>query len=287
MAALAAGAAFLFYPTVRAALLGQIQLWIDLLFTGALILWVVNRRLLAGVLIGLACTLKPQLGLLLLWGLLWREPGFVLGGAGAFGLVGLVSLARYGLHNHLAYLQVLSFLSRHGESFFANQSVNGILAGYLSGLDPMVWRSDILTPYNPVVYAGTLAASAVALALIVIPPLVQRRRQADVGDLGAAAICAVIGSPVAWEHHYGILLPLYLVALAGILARPASVRRDGLAGVVLLSWVLVADLIPFASLAAHTPWAWLQAYCLFGAIALLAVLLTVRPAPPTATADAA
>ena len=51
--------------------------------------------------------------------------------AAAVPIAGL-SLFRYGLHNNLAYLDVLSFLSKHGESFFANNSVNGILNGYLS-----------------------------------------------------------------------------------------------------------------------------------------------------------
>jgi len=51
--------------------------------------------------------------------------GQVLGVLSGFVPIALVSVWRYGLHNHLAYLGVLSFLSRHGEQFYPNNSING------------------------------------------------------------------------------------------------------------------------------------------------------------------
>jgi hypothetical protein len=278
IAALAASAAFLFYPLVRAYLLGQIQLWIDLSFTLAIICWLFRRKALAGVFIGLACTIKPQIGLLLLWGLVWRERRFAAGAAAAFIPLLLLSLFRYGIHNHIAYLSTLSFLSRHGEAYFANNSVNGILNWHLSPYDSLHWHDGSFVPYNAVVHAGTLAASILALALIVVPPLL-RKRPAGLADLSAAAICTVVGSPVAWEHHYGILLPLYLVALNAVFARPPGPARMAASGTLVLSWILVADFIPFTSLLAGTPFAIAQAYCFMGALLLLNFFLAIpRPA---------
>jgi hypothetical protein len=272
VAALAFSASFVFYPLVRAQVLGQIQLWIDLLFTLAILSWFLQRRLLAGLLIGLACTIKPQMGLLLLWGLLWRQWRFVGGILATAVPVLLLSILRYGIHNHLAYLDVLSFLSRHGESFFANNSVNGILNWYLSPNDSLRWYDNALTPFNHTVYAGTMAASAVALAVICAMPILRRGREPDLSDLGIAAICAVVGSPVAWEHHYGILLPLYLVALRAVFSIMTGRRRCLVAIMLALSWILVADFIPFAGLLAHTPFRIAQAYCFLGALLLLIFL---------------
>jgi len=269
VAILAALCAFIFYPLVRAQLLGQIQLWIDLLFTLALLCWFLERRILAGLLIGLACTIKPQMGLLLLWAVLWREWRFTLGILVSAMPVLLVSLYRYGLHNHIAYLDVLSFLSRHGESFFANNSVNGILNWYLSPNDSLRWYDDDLTPFNSTVYAGTMMASVLALALICIPPLLRRNRRPGFSDLGIAAICTVAGSPVAWEHHYGVLLPLYLIALHTLFTITNARNRLLAAITLVVSWILVANFIPFAGFLAHTPLAFVQAYCFFGALLLL------------------
>ena len=270
-----AGAALLFYPLLRAHLLGQIQLWIDLLFSLTMIAWFLERRLLAGLCIGMACSIKPQLGLLLFWALLWREYSFAAGIIASLApLLGL-SLFFYGLHNHLAYLDVMSFLSRHGESYFANNSANGILNWYLSSDDSLHWHESSFPPYNSLIHVGTMAASLLALALVVAPPLLAKRR-ATLTDLGAAAICSVVGSPVAWEHHYGILLPLYLVALFQVFAMSGGSRRFLAIVTLTLSWVLVANFIPFASLWAHTYWVALQAYCFFGALLLLVFFLSLK-----------
>jgi alpha-1,2-mannosyltransferase len=284
MAVLAGGCTFLFYPLLRAHLLGQIQLWIDLLFTLAVLTWVLDRRLLAGVLVGLACTIKPQLGLLVVWALLWRQTRFVAGAALALGPIAMISLSRYGVHNHLEYLQVLSFLSRHGESFFANNSVNGILNGYLSPDDTTRWSAAAFTPFNPWVYAGTMAASLVFYGLLVVAPLWARTRHADqdrrrapqASDFGVAAICTIMGSPVAWEHHYGLLAPLFIVALAAGLRAPEGASRTWLLVLTFAAWALTSSIVPFAGLLAGTPLAVLQAYCFFGALLLLGCLLASR-----------
>jgi hypothetical protein len=88
--------------------------------------------------IGLACADKPQLALLLIWALLWRQTAFSAGVLVCVVPIGVVSLAYYGLHNHLAYLDVLAFLSQHGDSFYANNSINGILNAYFSPSDPHI-----------------------------------------------------------------------------------------------------------------------------------------------------
>jgi hypothetical protein len=272
MAGLVVVSAFLFYPLVRALVFGQIQVWINALFTCSLICWFYNRRFCAGVFIGLACAIKPQLGLLLIWGLLWREMRFSTGIFIAIAPLTAISLLRFGLQNYLGYLDVLAFLSRHGEIYFANNSVNGILNAYFSGRNNMVFDLPGLLPDVSIVYWGTLATSIVCLGLIIIPPLWKRHERPNIADFGAASICTVVGSPVAWEHHYGILLPLYLVTLRFIFGINDLVPRLFALAAIAISWILVADFIPFAHLFAQTPFRVVQAHCFFGALLLLALL---------------
>jgi hypothetical protein len=269
-------AALLFYPVIRAGILGQIQLWIDLLFGCALICWTLGWRLIAGFIIGVASTIKPQLGLLLLFGLLWNEWKFVSGVVLGFVPLAALSAFLYGMHNNIMYFDVLSFLARHGESYYANNSINGILNWYFSSNDSLNWYGDEFTPYIPVVHIGTLISSIAVVLIIIVPPLFRRGRAPSPADLGAAAICTVVGSPVAWEHHYGIVLPLYLVGLKSLLGIEPQRRKQLFLGIIFLSWILVSNFIPFALLLAHTPFAIAQAYCFFGAILLLGVLL-IRP----------
>lgn len=269
MALMTFAASFLFYPLVKGALLGQVQIWIDFLFTAVVIAWLLNYRGLAGLLVGIACSLKPQLAVLLLWAVLWGEWVFALGILAAFLSIALLSVGLFGLHNHVEYLSVLSFLSRHGEVFYPNNSINGILNWYLSPYDPLQWTAAI-TPYNPAVFAGTVIMSLVGLAVIILPALKRRGRRAGLEDMAVAAISSVVSAPVAWEHHYGILLPLYLVMLWRMLRGGAGKASVAL---FVLSWTLVANFIAFAFLLHASAFALVQAYCFFGALLLLGLFL--------------
>jgi len=131
--ALALGLAFgftlTFYPLVKSFEVGRFRLGsiLDLSWlsgSGCL-----KKKFLSGVFIGLICIVKPQLGLFALWGLLRGERRFTFGLAGTAGAVGAVSLARFGWANHVDYLRALSHMTKHGESYYANQSVTASSTG--------------------------------------------------------------------------------------------------------------------------------------------------------------
>jgi len=137
-----------FYPIVRAFELGQAQLWIDAAFTLALALWLRGNPATSGVLIGLACLIKPQLCLLLVWAFVRREWRFAAGLAAFCACAFGISLLYFGAENHLSYLNVLSHLSERGESYRANQSVNGLLGRLMSLREPdmfnnLQWRESL------------------------------------------------------------------------------------------------------------------------------------------------
>ncbi|MFN3312632.1 MAG: glycosyltransferase family 87 protein, partial [Hyphomonas sp.] len=210
MALAAPVAALLFFPLLYAYDLGQLQVWISFLFVAGCIAWVTDRRILAGILIGLICLLKPQFGLFAVWGLLRREWRFTfaISATGALGL--LLSVVLYGFGNHLAYLEVLSFLSSHGESFWANQSANGLLQRFFGNGVTAEFEAQGFPPFHPGVYAGTML---VTLALLIGVFTLKRRNSKLVSlhDFMLAALAFTIASPIAWEHHYGVLMPIFAV----------------------------------------------------------------------------
>jgi len=161
--------ALTFYPLVKAYTLGQIQNWLNGLFALALLCWVTDRKVPSGVLIGLMALVKPQYGAFVLWGLLRREWGFAaaLVATGVVGLAG--SIMAYGFANHLDYLRVLEFLAERGETFYPNQSVNGLLNRVMVLVDPSAWSSLQFTdnsfpPFNALVYGGLVNPARNALA---------------------------------------------------------------------------------------------------------------------------
>ena len=262
-----------FYPVVRAFELGQAQLWIDALFAAALAAWLARRPALSGVLVGAICLLKPQLSLLLIWGIIRKQWSFA-GAIAAFCAVTFgISLIYFGLQNHLSYLKVLSVLSQHGESVYPNQSVNGLLGRLMSLQDPesfnnLKWRES-LPPYHPLIYWGTMISSI----LILLPALLWRSDNDLIQrtlDLCTMALSATIASPIAWNHHYGVVFPIFAVALIG------AWGRWGAVALIAASYVVASHFLPFTGEFARSKLNVIQSYLFFAMLVLLVVLYELR-----------
>ena len=263
--------ALTFYPAVKAFTLGQIQVWINGLFALSLLCWIAGRKAAGGVLIGLICLIKPHYGVFLLWAAFRREWRFVVACVvtGAIGLA--ASVAAFGVADHVDYLRTLSFMSERGEAYYPNQSVNGLLNRLAGIAEPQLYNNlefqiGGFPPFNPWVYGGTMVAAAVILLTAIF-----HRRSDRTIDFCTMAVSATAASPIAWEHHYGVLLPVFAV----LLAEP-STRRWRLFWLV-LSYVLASIFIPAANLLAATPWNVVQSH-LFAAALIVLVLLHSQPA---------
>lgn len=278
-AARAALAVFLtvtFYPVLKGFTLGQIQVWINSLFAVLLWCWMTDRKAAAGVLTGLICLVKPQYSLILVWALLKRQWRFAAACAitGAVGLA--VSVSVFGLENHFDYLKALSFMSRHGEAFFPNQSVNGLMNRLWSIKYPdlynnLEWRGRVFPPFNPWVYGVTLASSAALVLLALLHP----RARAGTPGLCIIALTATMASPIAWEHHYGMLLPLYAVLLSALARSGRAAGKLALLGV---SYILASNFIPATNLLAATPLNPLQSHLFAAALVALILLYGLNDA---------
>ena len=260
-----------FYPTMAAYRAGQIQAWLNAAFAVSLWAWATGRPRLAGGLLGLACLVKPQWALLALWGALRRRWGFLSSFGLAAALGAALSLQVFGWAPHLEYLGALSFLSRRGESFYPNQCVNGLLNRLLMNGENL--ERPGFPPFHPSVYAGTLVTSLLLLAAA----LLLRTRPEEKGgvvDLALVGLTCTMASPIAWEHHYGILLPIYAVLLSRLGSEPV-LGRWTLAWLG-ASYLLASNLFTIADWSAPTHWNFVQSYLFIGASLALLLLHRLR-----------
>ncbi len=134
------------------------------------------------------------------------------------------SVFAYGWEIHAEYVNLLGYLSRRGESFYANQSLNGLLNRAL-GLGPnLTWDgTHTQIEFNRAVYLATTVFSFVVLGL----SFWRLRRQRPGEQLEVyfplALLAATIASPVAYEHHFGFTLPLFWILFLEVSARTAGV----------------------------------------------------------------
>ena len=281
--ALVTGFGLCFYPLIKAYTLGQMQVVVNAAFAALLWCWLTGRPVAAGVLVALMAAVKPQYGLFALWGILRGEWRFVASAAGAGALLLAFSVVSFGLDDHLDYLRVIAHVGRHGEAYWPNQTVNGFLQRLLGNGQSAAWDPANYPPFHPIVYAGTLASSVALLAAGLFAPL----RFPDRGnalDLAGFAVALTLASPLAWEHHYGVLLPILALALAEAISR----RAWGAA-----TWPALALCAAIASnywdalgRLSGTVWNPLQSLLLFSALVLLALLLGMRSVSVSSSGEA-
>jgi len=264
-----------FYPVIHAYRLGQVQVFLNFAVGLALLVFLVERRALAGAILA-ACTLvKPQFCLVLLWSLLRREKRFTLGYGVTLG-VGLgLSLWHFGFADHLAYLDVLREIGRLGESAYLNQSVNGLLNRLGNGVvapAPGSLQSEF-APYHLGIHLLTNATSTV-IVLLALEPWHWRRASYGILDLAIVLGAATMASPVAWNHHYGLFVYIFPVVMPLALFSMQGALKGSVLGV---SFLLLG--LEFASIDWFLETRWrmlLLSHVFFGAVLLFWLLLRVR-----------
>ena len=141
------------------------------------------------------------------------------------------SVLVFGFANHIDYLRVVSFLGERGEAYYPNHSINGLLNRIMGIADPAQYKNlefvaGQFPPFNPWVYGVTLASSIAILA----GALLHRSTTGDPArlyDFCLMALSCTMASPIAWEHHYGILLPIFAVLVVAVAPQTSAARPAG------------------------------------------------------------
>ncbi len=276
-AALAIALTLTFYPVVKSFTLGQIQTWINAAITVAILAWMQGWKTPAGLLVGACALIKPHYAILILWATMCREWRFVAGSMTVTASGTLYALFTIGWVHHADYLRLLTFLSQHGESFYPNQSVNGLLNRLMSLSDPVAynnvfWSESTFPPYTWWVHALTTASAVVILGLAMVRTVHTAAEDRTI-DLCIVILSCTLASPIAWEHHYGVLMPIFAV-LAPLMLNYGAPRLW-----IVAAYVLSSQYIPLTRLLAATPFNVLQSYLLFGALLTLLCLYGMRETP--------
>jgi len=267
---------FTFYPAVKAGTLGQIQVWLNALFTLAILCYITGYQTLAGILLGITASIKPQYALFAVWGLIREDKRLVIAMLVTGGIGLAAGIREYGLATFVDYLRGLSFLSRHGESFYSNQSFNGMAGRFFSVRYPDVfnnlrWRGYYFPPYNFWIFSFTQITSIAILAMALIKGKIHSK-ESQVADFCLMGLALTMASPIAWEHHYGILFPIF-VCLGLVLWFGNSTLRSKWAKIAFVAMYLTAaNFIPVASLLAPTYFNVIQSYLFFAACGVFILL---------------
>ena len=201
---------------------GQTSILISFCYTLGWVLLRRDQQIAGGVALGLATTMKPFAGLMVLFLALSRRWRAFAAAAVAWLLIAIYMTHGFGLHSWIGFLQ--------SKRAFTDQ--------WLGNANNASLSSVVLHLFHPVCQGGrvpptrvaTMISTVLSLALIAGAWMVTRKsaRDARTVDLPFAlfAVLSVFCNPVVWEHYnVFLLLPLGIAA--------AAVWRGWLSG---LSW---------------------------------------------------
>ena len=160
--------------------------------------------------------MKPHLALVLFWAALRREWRFAAAIGATLAVVLATSVVHYGLGAHVDYVHALSFLGRHGESFYPNQSFVGLLHRAIGNGNNVEWQANAFPPFHVGVFAAGVVVSLALLgaALFGLCDAVQLRLQ---------------GTDTAIPYEVFLALP-YVVTLLAMVVRARDSRTPSALG---------------------------------------------------------
>ena len=261
------------YPLMKGYSLGNAQTFLSFGYAVLLLLWTMGYERSAGVVAGLLTAVKPQFILLLVWMLVRKRWGAVWAFLACGTVLIAASVAVFGWHNNLDYIGVLAGLSHKAQSHYANQSMFGTLNRILFNGENIGYTPYVYTPYIAWVYRVTVITSLVLVGSVLVYPW--KKLRGSTADFAAMGIASVAASPMAWEHHYGIVVAI--AAWAWFAYGCWMKERPWVLGIAVF---LCCNFLPaFNYLADKRGWNILQSYLYFGALMLMGWLMHLSDAP--------
>jgi len=260
---------FLFLPIIDAYNLGQVQTLLNFMLMAAALFWLRGSRVPAAVLLGLTCWLKPQMVLFVVWGILRRQWRFTTSLLISFLAGVLLSVAFFGWHNSVEYIQVLRYLGQRGDSMFWNQSLNGLLHRLMHVGSPVTSFYGY-PPFNRTIYVATLVFSISLIVVALVGPML-RRKTATTPDFLIYAMACTMASPIVWQHHYGVFFLVFLLWI------PQALQQRRVLLALLPMYLLITDTWAPLTPLMFTPWSAPISHVFFGGLGLFLYTLFREP----------
>jgi hypothetical protein len=194
------------------------------------VFWRAGRNYAAGLAFGLCATIKLPLLLIGLYFLARRRWSIVAGGATTLAIAGLLSLAAFGIEDHVQwYNETISLTMGKAVPAFNAQSIDGFLMRLWTGTEELLYWSPIEPEFEHkiarhVIFAGLIGGFTWLMLRSERSGLIAAKAGPatphDMLQLSMVIMLGLVISPLSWTHYYCFaLVPLGLY-LGGKLPLP-------------------------------------------------------------------
>jgi hypothetical protein len=206
---------FNYDPLIYNLAIGQINLLILILLTGAAYAWARQRQILAGVLLAIGASIKIAPGVFFIY-FLWKR-GFRVVAAGIASMLAFAALAFFALGGQTTrtFINVVTLFAQEDNAWIANQSWRGFLSRLFVGDEFVHALYPDATLERILYFAGAFVIFALTAFVLFRShrTTTQSRPYMIHLEFALVLIAFHLVSPTSWVHHF-VWLIYSLVALA-------------------------------------------------------------------------
>lgn len=191
----------IFFPTLTTFQLGQISILLFFLLTIAWISIQKNNPKAAGIILGIALSLKIFTGLFIIFFLIRRQWTLLKWYLGTFIMCNLISIFIFGYQEHLKYLSVLNSITWYGASW--NASFMGYFSRIFGGSE-----NPPIIPIPALTQILSLGFTIITIGIIYWAARPHDDEPNYIFDLSFSLtiISMLLISPLGWMYYFVILL---------------------------------------------------------------------------------
>jgi alpha-1,2-mannosyltransferase len=101
-------------------------------------------------------------------------------------------------------------------------------------------------------------------------------KEAKLADFLLMGLGATLASPIAWEHHYGVLFPIFVCVWLILWFGDVPLKSVWIKVAFVAFYLIAANVFPFAKFVADSYLNVLQSYLFFAALGLFIILLLIK-----------
>jgi len=118
--------------------------------------------------------------------------------------------------------------------------------------------------------------TSIAILLISLVKTKKQSKESKLADFLLMGLGATLASPIAWEHHYGILFPIFVCVWLILWFGDSPFKGSWIKVVFVLFYLVTANVFPFTKFVADSYFNILQSYLLMATSGLFLILLLIK-----------
>ena len=146
---------------------------------------------------------------------------------------------------------------------------------YPDAFNNLNWRGYYFPPFSKSIFLFT-QITTIAILIVAIIKTKSQGAESKIADFLLMGLGATLASPIAWEHHYGILFPIFVCVWLILWFGDTPLKSIWAKVAFVTCYLVAANVFPFTKYLADSYLNIVQSYLFFAACGIFAILVLIK-----------